>query len=802
MKKIFFGLVVLTILIPFINVSADSSPQIGDLRCPTTLDTNVKCYPHTNSAGVVTSVDLVYSSTTEEGELEITKTVTKKMEQLGHYDVQFKVKGKDITQKKTAGKVYVAMIIDVSVTASGIKDKAKKAAATFARTLIPDSENDISNYYIKLIQFATKAKVQRDFKNRNFGENISYVGGLKTKSYIDEALKLVQFPSDAEQKYIFIFGDGRYWSSEDTNPKTAVNLANKFKQNGVKIYGIRYKGSCQNSKICRVSSKSNARNAGCKLESTYMTCDTTMMKKLLSDNAYFDANNSNLDQQFKDIADLIKEDVGDSASSVSSSLTDNIGDDFNLTDDTGSYQQFNVGRLSEEGWTSPKFEIEIDQYAKGNEADGGGWHETNENFNFKYTDGNNKEHVVGVDTNPEVYWKPYATNLHTCHSTSISGTVREDESDDNQYFKKSCKEGYMENGVTKNGFTVEAIVNNLNTGVRNFNVSFGMGIPATLKFSTNVMCTYEFDSEKFNARYEELKLASTSTDPYEVASATKELTKLNEILKNYLELNVKTDLTTYANNFEKQSAALTIHYNGSSDYDVVNYENINGTVKKNINCSNSKSALVNNQNIVVSQKCNATFSKEMQMEGSCLDMQTGEQESCSSESNSQLTGGNKFYTNMKQNSGYITIKIPNAGYKQNLDVELRDNGDDNKPECEFSAQKSNIQFRQIDLKDPFLKNYEPGRGIGKNYLNNMFNFEKIIHADVWEGNYTYNYTLSKVNVNNIKKDTAEDRANSYLGKNCYFNGLNKYVCDFTRNGNSNLVGNNKLFNTYDIKEDE
>ena len=51
--------------------------------------------------------------------------------------------------------------------------------------------------------------------------------------------------------------------------------------------------------------------------------------------------------------------------------------------------------------------------------------------------------------------------------------------------------------------------------------------------------------------------------------------------------------------------------------------------------------------------------------------------------------------------------------------------------------------------------------------------------------------MSKVDVENIKRDTAEEGVNSYLGRSCYFRGDNKYICDFVRpsnngNGSSNF----------------
>ena len=179
-------------------------------------------------------------------------------------------------------------------------------------------------------------------------------------------------------------------------------------------------------------------------------------------------------------------------------------------------------------------------------------------------------------------------------------------------------------------------------------------------------------------------------------------------------------------------------------------------------------------------------------------------ESCSVDSNKQIVGGNKAYTKLKENSGYITIKINNAGYKGNLDIELKKNGSDDKLECEFNGEDklSNISYRQIELTDPFLKNYDRSRQTGKNYSNDKFNFEKIIDEKTWDNEAEYEYLLSKTNVNNIKKDTSEDYRNSYLGRNCYFNDENKFRCEFTRNGqDENTTGDHRWFYSAKFKNE-
>ena len=158
-------------------------------------------------------------------------------------------------------------------------------------------------------------------------------------------------------------------------------------------------------------------------------------------------------------------------------------------------------------------------------------------------------------------------------------------------------------------------------------------------------------------------------------------------------------------------------------------------------------------------------------------MQTGKMESCISNATNQLEGGHKYYLEDNQ-SGELSLEIT-GNWKANL------NG------CNVLNSKNNenkVIFRQIDLIDPFLKNYDRERTIGAKYLNSKFDFTKIIHDDVWTLEPEYDYFLSKVNVANIKKDTAEDRASSYLGRNCSFVNNEyqyEYQCQFTRNQTNN-----------------
>ena len=281
MKRKIKIIIILALILINIPVKAETKYERGDLRCPLNLPSNVKCYETKNNQGVVTKVDLVYGSLEKNGDIQITKTVTKKLDELGHYYVKFNIKGKNVSQKKSAEKAYIALVLDYSKTIKSKISTVQSAAQTFARTLIPSNENGSSNYYLKLIQFATNSyDVTNGFKNSNFDKvgfrGYNNLGGHK--SYIDKALGQVNFPKGDEKKFVVIFGDGRYWSPNDTNPGTAKSRAKSLKNMGVSIYGIRYDGSSLGSKL---TWNSACRNAGCSSGSTYKTCDTKMMQQLV-----------------------------------------------------------------------------------------------------------------------------------------------------------------------------------------------------------------------------------------------------------------------------------------------------------------------------------------------------------------------------------------------------------------------------------------------------------------------------------------------------------------------------------------
>ena len=86
MKKQVKLIILIVLILISIPVKAETKYERGDLRCPLNLPSNVKCYETKNNQGVVTKVDLVYGSLEKNGDIQITKTVSKIPDDLGELE--------------------------------------------------------------------------------------------------------------------------------------------------------------------------------------------------------------------------------------------------------------------------------------------------------------------------------------------------------------------------------------------------------------------------------------------------------------------------------------------------------------------------------------------------------------------------------------------------------------------------------------------------------------------------------------------------------------------------------------------
>lgn len=788
-----------SLFISNIKVNAETNQETaikGDLRCP---QGSTSCTENKDEFGNVTSVNMVVGNL-EQGGVQIVKVV-EKTEVLGRYKIYFNVRGNNVNQQKTAGDVYVYVIFDISATMNKADSVAgaQNAIKTFARTLVGNTDG--VKYYFAGVQFATNVSyIRYSFTNQNFDTNASFCSyntcGMLTQSQVNKAYQAAStafnnVPVDA-QKYVVLFGDGRYYNgpgspvfqdSTDTNWSNTVYYRDQLINKGVKIYGIRYPGSYLGDTF-------GNKRGECTHQSRAF-CDELFMVYAIGGNwgNYFYANAvSDYTNKFLEVAGKIEGSVDNVTTTLTSELIDNIGSEFYLLENSNGelkksytkYKRFDIGAITTKGVTTEPIYIEINPYAKS------GWYQTNNNFHFQYT--NKEGEVVTINSleNPEVYWVQQSLEIDSCSGVSTFDSVSSvGNNDEYSYYSKICNEGYLKDNTYYNGFSTTVKINNLelsNETIKHttFSVGGGFGFPIDISLSTNLMCQYKFLANEFIKDYTDITKKLQKAKDKELATLTKQKQKLDTILNNYIKSTseASNDLENYKKRFEELSANLTVTYDNSSEIGggtFVNVGEINATNLED-RCTVITKEVINGQEVITSLNCFLSLSKEMQLKSACLDMQSGEQVTCT-QNNTQLNGGNKFYTLFKQKSGNVFVEIKNAGYSGLLNIKTKN--------CSFTKGDMKITYRPIELTDPFLQNYDNERKVGKNYLNTKYNFVNIIKPDIWNEPNTsmYQYDLSKTNIKNIKKDTSEEGVNSYLGRNCYFNANNQYICDLTRNKN-------------------
>ncbi len=856
-KKIFILLVITFSIIGFCSYNAKaedtSEYQKGQLKCPDSFSNKniTGCKEETDANGNVVSATLTYYEKIDGRYIQIDKKV-KKTDVIGKYTVQFTVKGNLELQKIITERVNVVIVFDKSKTmSSSSKKKAISAIKTFTGQLTDNNDN----FYVALVQFAKNATKQKNVKFQNTKIN-SITGDFGISSHLEKALNRAYnalYPTSAGtsgiegKKYIVVFGDGRYyldypsntcngegnggaknncttrWRESKFGSNSVEYYLRKLNENGVAIYGVRYKSASNSNYSGKVSNKNNY-VTDCR-DKSYSACDELYMDKVANRSVAFAGDSENFTDQFTKIFNNITDDVEKTASKVSGNLSDLVGSEFDMIEDASSssrYQNFDIKEITEQGYTTEEFEIEIDPETSR------GWHETNENYTFTYTDKDGEKKTITVQDSPEVYWDGDNENIYSCSGDAKKET---NEKEEYPYYSKECNDDYK----------VKIAVDNAADGQKKFTLTNGRGFPTSVKLSTDIKCTYKFKTKEYNDRYaqivkeranysdlynsndipenqkalEELKEANEDNKDFKVPTTTKvdiagkiaqldsemdSMVKAKDTYKSLVGFNKTTspDIDTYKENFIDQKATVKVYYENSSDYDELDLIDLNDP-------NLSGSCKVGNGSIdgVPDNKtCTFHFEREMGLPEVCIDMQDATQAECEVDDNNQLNGGNRFYIDLEEESGSVSVVVPDAGYYQNTNfiLDKDENGD---PACTFDNSTERLEYRTIEVNDPFLTSYDPNRGVGKNYLNSQFNFQKIIQGDIWNNKYEpeYYYLMSKTNVLNIKNNTKEDYASSYLGRNCYFTNNNKWHCEFTRNENNGSDNGNDWFYDYKVNDE-
>lgn len=514
-------------------VETEETPEAekGVLRCPPTIsDPNVKC----SVVDGGNAVEITYGSLKNAGDVQIIKRVAK-TDTIGRYSVSFTLKGKEIKQQQVASDAYIVIVLDMSKTIVGNVGQMKIAVTNFTNTIlkkVPDAK-------FALVQFATKSVVKRGFNNTTITDicdcsnskncNSKCMGiQLKTTSQVGYALAQANnlllnnsIPNNAN-KYIVLFGDGRYWYDIDTFWKSTQSgnydrnydirySGNNYvdyqldviAKNNIKTYGIRYNGSARGNSYNNNNTKINKNSNFYGTYSNYGQADDAHMKYIANGN-YFPANSADeYTARFIEVAKKILSDPALNVTTVSSELSDEIGGNFSITDANGNsiitdnIKKFNIGNIPESGVSLEPFYININPASKTD------WHKTNESFHLTYTLSDGTEKKINCDDNPEVYWVQEKEDIDSCSgeikSPKITKTIT------NSYYSIHCEEGYTENGKKYENFTTAMKVNSLDDGVEEFTLPSGAGFTAEVSLKTNIRCTYKFDASRYNSEYATLE---------------------------------------------------------------------------------------------------------------------------------------------------------------------------------------------------------------------------------------------------------------------------------------------------------
>ena len=795
MKRILKYFVILSLVlivvienIPFYVKAEDNNvPKKGDLRCPEGSES--KCQETEN--GVIL---------TEQNGDYIVKKIVEKTDVLGELKVKFEVGGDDSNKTKVSKDAYVVVLFDVSSSISGKFTNAKNAIIKFSKIFESEEyKNQLNGASVKfaLVQFAGRLSNRlvetftSNLENTYFCEYDScYMSSYsRVELGLYEANKLLSDKADAN-KYVVLFGDGRYWDPNDTcwNNCNKVNTYGihpdvnvvsehrKLNNIGATIYTVRYPTSWEDNPKNPNEKPNNIKSM-----------------KYISNNIdgnYYFADGNNYDSLFSSIAEKILTNQIATGEAISAKLVDTVGSKF----ETSSTTEFVIKNFgSDKMWYSPEFIIKIDneniKYPD--------WYKTNQSFKLEL--GDNLVISSLNEVQPEMYWEPEPRELLACSSEAY---IKLDDVENLDFYTKKCSQGKK-----SNGFYVNLSINNLEFMSNNFNLQNGYGFPSNISLSNDIECTYEFKTSSFNETYQSLnqRIANAGSDERERNSVNNLLEGMNKVLSYYKSLvsysnNINRDLNDYIDTFSKLSPVLTVTYKPSYETKNINYINV-GEVLEDSNCTNQYGN-VNGENIIVSQTCNLNVSKEMTLEKTCINIRTGEPVECNDNNNYLLNGGYKFYPDMKEGGGFISLKIEKADYFGNsvlLDGSKKN--EDGNYQCEFKIYDSNedIYYRVIDVSDPFLQKYKDDkRDIGINWKNNNYNFVNIIKSDVWSNNPEYVFKLSKENVENIKKSTVDsgERVTSYTGVDCFVTPNNNYECDFLKNKKTGTGSYGNYFSEY------
>ena len=411
----------------------------------------------TGTYGDSASVKVSTGSLEEEGNIEITKTVSK-TDTLGKYKVSFDIKSKKVTEHTTVPS-YTIFVVDASnsMNTASAWTNAKNAAIEASKTLIDSDENA----KVALVTFNSDAHILKGFQHAyltdsDFGStasNTNYDAGLmralellNNTNFESNAIKNVIFLSDGSPNvglgrltgvndvntytsgygyfehtvttysassisgYYFVPDDFTYLSGASSSPNKFIGFTKdsngNFEHPGHEYdYNGTYtrNGTLDSIKAKLTGEHEHIYSIAYNIDSETSTTSQNLANIASGPDYYKFTNSSGIGATLAELANQISE----SAAGTNATLVDNLGAAFTVTGNDGTSYTHNIGEIGETN-APIEFEIEIDPNSPT------GMYDTNDGFTLSYTDPEGQTQTLDCDKNPQVYWEgpEYTVNYY------------------------------------------------------------------------------------------------------------------------------------------------------------------------------------------------------------------------------------------------------------------------------------------------------------------------------------------------------------------------------------------------------
>jgi hypothetical protein len=358
-------------------------------------------------------------------------------------------------------------------------------------------------------------------------------------------------------------------------------------------------------------------------------------------------------------------------------------------------------------------------------------------------------------------------------------------SDTNGFYKIDCKKTVY----TSFDYGNDKDTNTVRTLARGEGIAFGINV------ETSIKCRYEFYEKNWKNVYNSALNRIRNVD-------TKLVDYINDYVKtgnsknwdNYINntilkiKGVKTvkllyewanivlelrDIVNYYNSYEPETEkygengtiTLTTKENGkkvTKNYNLISETVSKGTIKKTerVEKKLGVAGITNPYNYVASSESNPS-KVTLIPERVCVNISTGDVTSMPSSGScpkNSIDGGNKMYINYDTD-----ISIDNQTYPMSIKVSGLASNDSkvNNDKCTFRVVNIPLTYRPIDVSNPFINDsWEKG----VNWVNKLYDFTRVIHADTWRESAYNTIKLSPSDIVDIQVSNSKNKALSpYLG---------------------------------------